>query len=89
VSFVSIPETINKEKQMQAGDKVVCVNREASGLSIGEIFTVERINLGRPSAAYPYNAPLLYLKGNDSGYFDWRFRPLEEMQNTNFISLVQ
>ena len=74
---------------MEIGDKVVCVNREASGLSIGEIYTIERIDPGRTHNAYPYNAPLLYLKGNDTGYFDWRFRPLEEMQNENFIGLVQ
>jgi hypothetical protein len=74
---------------MEVGDKVVYIDREKGGLSFGEIYTIESIQSKIDKSDEPYCQDILYLKGNDTGYFDWRFRPLEEMQNTNFIGLVQ
>jgi hypothetical protein len=75
---------------MQVGDKVVCIDKEIiHWLSFGEIYTIDRIDPKHPGSDHPSLAAVLFLKEVNAGYFDWHFRLLEEMQNTNFIGLVQ
>lgn len=63
---------------MNLGEKVVCINDHgAFGLEIGKIYTVVSQYSGRYIDCY-------YLDGLDSSWLMERFKPLEEMQNTNF-----
>jgi hypothetical protein len=68
---------------MQAGDKVVCVEKNKVNISFGETYTINRV------VKDSWNDDLLYVEGIEEGFFDWRFRPLEKMQNENFISVRQ
>jgi hypothetical protein len=66
---------------MNVGDKVVCIDASygfSYGLKKGEIYTIAREYAG-----------CYYLIGIDGGWFSSRFRPLEEMQNTNFIRVAK
>jgi hypothetical protein len=67
---------------MNLGDKVVCVDDEDSGihkkLKVGEIYTI----IDRLFEAY-------YFAETSGGWYQYRFRSLEEMQNTNFVSIAK
>jgi hypothetical protein len=72
--------------------QVVCIDRtcELSRLYFGEIYTViktEASQLGKPGEDF------LYLSRDGSSrragpYWRSRFKPIEEMQNTNFIQVA-
>jgi hypothetical protein len=68
---------------MQVGDKVVCVNPNGD-LVRGGIYTITGIR-------YPERLgnTLYDIAGISWGRCSWRFKNLEEMQNTNFIRLVR
>jgi hypothetical protein len=66
---------------MNVGDKVVCIDASygfSYGLKKGEIYTIAR-----------EYADYYYLGGVDGGWFSYRFCPLEEMQNENFIRVFK
>lgn len=68
---------------MQVGDKVVCVNNDDKPqLSIGEIYTIS----GEHNS---YGDIFFYLEGIVPDFYPRRFRPLEEMQNENFVSIAK
>jgi hypothetical protein len=68
---------------MKTGDKVVYIETDKTQLKCGETYTIRSISRDF------FGDDLLYLEGIDTGYFYWRFRSLEEMQNTNFIQVAK
>lgn len=68
---------------MQVGDKVVCTDQGGgNGSQLGGIYTIIRIDKRSWDTFF-------YFKELDVGFYNYRFRLLEEIQNTNFIGLVQ
>jgi hypothetical protein len=68
---------------MRVGDKVICVDKTKTSITFGETYTIQKINKD-------YRGDdICYLEGIDEGFFFYRFRSLEEMQNTNFISIAK
>jgi hypothetical protein len=72
---------------MEVGDKVVYTERNTNDLIRGNIYIIEKIDpkFGEGN----YESAILHLQGVKTGYFDWRFRSLEQMQNENFISIAK
>jgi hypothetical protein len=70
---------------MQVGDKVVCINNDdwKHTLTIGKEYTcTTRL------PTFTGRGDMLYLYDLSGGYYAYRFRELEKMQETNFIELV-
>ena len=76
------------------GQQVVCIDLTSErycGMPVGAIFTVESVEAsgiqqqGRPNSDFDY----LSIKGYTGKHYRMRFKPLEEMQNTNFIELTK
>jgi hypothetical protein len=67
---------------MKVGDKVVCIDKNAVGISFGEIYTISGIK-NSISGEKIYN-----VEGVSDGVYTWRFHSLEEMQNENSIQVV-
>lgn len=71
------------------GQQVVCVDwlsERYSGMPVGEIFTVMNVE---KSGIGSSDHDFFFIKGFTGRHYRKRFKPLEEMQNTNFILVAK
>jgi hypothetical protein len=69
--------------------QVVCIDRQSEkycAMPVGNIFTVEKIEKsGLPGSENDFFS----IEGYTGLHYRRRFKPLEEMQNTNFILIAK